>query len=1462
MSENQHDAEKTNLLETNFISNISNEQSNDYLKNNSFEHNSDVINNLNIFFNSSSNNISKSNDYLCSLVTWSNGSNFMYSLLNPVNFNLKLFSINSLLHLFTNDYAEIEIEKAKMIFDSLLNYLFQHRHVLFEKSFNINKNLLLNNEKIIDESNNEKLYMKSLMKLICRIIRVFYPQCNYFKKFVSIVTNKSLIYDNDSDCFKIITNIFTEVIYQFQTNFGLNKNIIQMSKYFGTLEEFKDSSLINIFNYSCDIVLKLIEHKIQTDNFRDMLQLSKQAVLCLQECLDYSEDINVKEEDYNKYEIKPTIIPSQRRRGKDKKLNINLLNNLCQNLFDLYNIIVKTFISFNNNNNNNESNVNEEYLEYYYISEGVLKVLNSLVCMKIQYLDTNKGRILKTYSSNLGGILFNQYGFIHHEYICQIIYRLKKNYNYIDLTTGNETFWALIFPYIETSINIFTNKNNKKIINDSLDFIKNNNIIDSSPHSYLPGILYLLRFLGYFSHNLYKISLNYQIKIKQNILSICKSMIEMNFSEYEFEMADICKSFGVCAEGIYFQILEDMITYIKNDFKNMEIINLCFKIRFGIEMIKNNYQYIEEQRLTNKLSYNDLDCFSDIDLSDDKPEMNAIVNFIKCVFDIIKDIVYMKENIISNNKNMNHFGLLSNTLLRFIKFFCKHFLSKYLNNSLTYMINGLLIDESDINRNEKEESTPEDLIVFIFNVLILFNIKSGQKNNLTNINSNILKNINNNNLEDKLLNHKIVLKILNILSDNFSFETDYSNKICQLQSYNTLNNNVLETISSKYLNDNTLINDNDEISGGSSPSDHGSYSNKKDTSIRSSIISTPNAESNILNNESIENISKISFSQKLPNNHHNNKNFHINKSSNDNNMNIINEAEVTINSVDIHLGKIRLNQNKFINILKELFNKVIIMNSDMLSFKVKKHFIVFLFKIIFQCYLPFEAAIHYFIIQLSKIKSNDIKEFIYIMSAMISSVTTQENYQILIDTILPSIQTLCNSITCTPFNNNFNDETIISLKKVLKLLKDITDLEKSHIKTFTNNSQSPIQIFSLAGNLLDYYISLAQNINLKNLNEDKIYLIQIKPISYYVQIYYNLFSFYIQVPLFINTNYIYMKNLFYKITNIIFSIDLNNLIGYCDKFRYLMKLLKVIYCDYIIQDSVLINNIGDNNFTNINEFICDINHIPTIIKLFIKILNEDYINNSEYDKNGNIIQNQNKTNTNYEKINISPITKSAENIRECYKDFNDIVYEWCKLYIQNKNNKSDVSSNNSNSETIKENTSNILSPNNNNPNNINNNTNIIDNNDSTKILFNIFNNINTNLLLNNILLPLLQGLLLNYYSITEINNSLSKSIFILAYAFHDQYLNIFNNILTSNEIKKLFSEEEINSIKFNFEQLNNAQNYIGLNNGSNNINGLIFSYYNVFKEKLKEFVEKIQNIIVSRKKDINCIDINDENMLD
>ena len=1402
-----------------------------------FSQNSEMLANLNNFFSISSKDISKSNEYLCSLIKWENSSSFISALLNPINFQIKLFSCNALLYLFTNNYTEIEIEKAQYIFDSILNYLFQHRDILFGETIQNNNT----------EADNEKLYLKSLIKLISRIIRVFFPQCNYFKKFVTIVINKSLVYKNDSNCLKIILNILTEVIYQFQTNFGLNKNTIQMNKYFGTLEEFKEGSLITIFNYTCDIVQNIINHKIQTDNLKDMLQLTKQVVLCLLECLDYSEDINIKEESYNKYEIKPTYIPSPRRRGKDKKLNIIFLLSLCQNLFDLYNMIIKTFISFNSNGMNN----NDNYDDYFYVSEGILKILSKLVCMKIQYLDTNKGRILKSFTSNLGGILYNQYGFIHHEYFCQIIYRLKKNYNFIDLTNGNETFWSLILPYIENSVNLLTNRGDKNTIL-SLDFLKN---LNSSQEAFLPGTLYLLRFLGYFSHNLYKISLNYQIKLKQFILSIFKILIETNFANFEWGLGigEISKGMGLLGEGVYIQILEDLVGYINNDFNKGEIINLCVKIKIGIELLKNNYRYIEEQRLTNKLNDNDLDCLSEIDLSDDKPEVNAIVNFIKCVFNIIRNIVNLKE---SENKIINHFGQLSNTLLKFLKFFSQHFLSKYLNNFLTYTISSLINDDNNSNNNNintKEEKTPEDLIVFIFNALICFNMKYQHNNinanNNQNMNSSFLKNINNYTPEEQLINYKIVPKILTIISNNFTFETDYSNKLYPISNLNksflnniSIDNQTTNSKISDYNKNNNLNNNNEngndnEVISSPSKSINSSSNNKNTFSNNSSIISTPQAKSNILNNETLENLSKISFSQRLPSKnqmHYNNNNLINNKNEIDYD-NITNE-EVSINSVDIHLGKIRLNKDKFINILKDLFNKVISINSELLPFKIKKHFIIFLFKIIFQCYLPFETAINYFINLLSKIQSNDIKDFIYIMNAMISSVNTQENYQILINIILPSIQTLCNSIiTKNPNNNSFDKDNMISLKKALKLIKDTTNYENNNKKSFTNNSQSPVYLFSITGNLLDYYISIAQNINLQNLSDEQIYLVQIKPISYIVQIYYNLFSHYIQVPLFINTNYNYMKNLFYKLSKIIFSIDIKNLFGYCDKYKELMKLIKIIYSDYIFLDSVLISDLN-NNYNNSNNCICDITYIPNVIKLFAYIINEDYIDNHNNKEFSFSQENM------YEKINILPLVQSSENIRECFKDFNNIIYDWCKLYIQNSNlfaNK-DNKSNNKNENGILQN------------NNLNNNL---------QILFNIFTNDNINIFLYEILLPILQGLVLNNFSTNELNDSLSKTIFILAYAFPQQYLNIFGNIMNSNRIKQFYSGEEIKEIKNNFEHLNNMQKLGGNNLGTNSVNEMVDSYYELFKEQLKEFVKKTHNIIVSRRKDINTIDINDENIL-
>ena len=658
---------------------------------------------------------------------------------------------------------------------------------------------------------------------------------------------------------------------------------------------------------------------------------------------------------------------------------------------------------------------------------------------------------------------------------------------------------------------------------------------------------------------------------------------------------------------------------------------------------------------------------------------------------------------------------------------------------------------------------------------------------------------------------------------------------------NQSNSRILNDISNKINDDISNNNQNENCinKSSSSPSkSNNSLSNVKNSfSHNSSILSTPQVKSNnLLNNETIENISKISFSQRLPSKTHTQNNNHNNIKTIIDDENIINE-EISINSVDIHLGKIRLDKDKFIIILKQLFNKVILINSDMLPFKIKKHFIIFLFKIIFQCYLPFETAINYFINQLSTIQSNDIKDFIYIMNAMISSVNTQENYQILINIILTSIQSLSNAIIVkNPSETNLNKDNLISLKKVLKLIKDITNFEECNIKSFSNNSQSPIHLFSITGNLMDYYISIAQNINLKNLTQEQIYLVQIKPISYIIQIYYNLLSHYIQVPLLINSNYTYMKNLFYKLSKIIFSVDIQNLFGYANKYKDYMKIIKIIYSDFIMLNSVLINDFN-NNYNNSNNFICDINYIPNIIKLFTCIINEDNMDNIS---NKDFSFSQDNL---YEKINFSSSTKSNENIRECFKDFNSIIYDWCKLYIQNKNIICNQTTNNINNQNQSDNM--IKNPLTN----------------GAQILLNIFTNENINILLNEILIPLLQGLVLNIYSITELNDSLSKSIFILAYSFPVQYINIFNNIMNSNKIKQFYSEDEIKAIKYNFELLNNMQKIGGVNIGTNSINEVVDSYYELYREQLKEFVKKIQNIIVSRKKDINTIDINDENIL-
>ena len=84
-----------------------------------------------------------------------------------------------------------------------------------------------------------------------------------------------------------------------------------------------------------------------------------------------------------------------------------------------------------------------------------------------------------------------------------------------------------------------------------------------------------------------------------------------------------------------------------------------------------------------------------------------------------------------------------------------------------------------------------------------------------------------------------------------------------------------------------------------------------------------------------------------------------------------------------------------------------------------------------------------------------------------------------------------------------------------------------------------------------------------------------------------------------------------------------------------------------------------------------------------------------------------------------------------------------------------------------------------------------------------------------------------------------------------------------DNLKRYFDLVELVAGASSVHSLKNAESDSAINTEYQlrSINEVIDSYYELFKEQLKEFVKKIHNIIVSRRKDINTIDINDENIL-
>jgi len=60
------------------------------------------------------------------------------------------------------------------------------------------------------------------------------------------------------------------------------------------------------------------------------------------ECLDYEEDLNIKDDSYEKFEIRPTFIPTIKKfRVKDRTIDIEFLITFCTKLFEMHNLMNK-----------------------------------------------------------------------------------------------------------------------------------------------------------------------------------------------------------------------------------------------------------------------------------------------------------------------------------------------------------------------------------------------------------------------------------------------------------------------------------------------------------------------------------------------------------------------------------------------------------------------------------------------------------------------------------------------------------------------------------------------------------------------------------------------------------------------------------------------------------------------------------------------------------------------------------------------------------------------------------------------------------------------------------------------------------------------------------------------------------------------------------------------------------------
>ena len=217
---------------------------------------SEIQNQLNNFFSISFNNsVLNSNILLNNYVSVENIFLFKGVLITSNDINAKFYAIEALIYLFTNYSNQISSTETLDIYSNLMALIFNSNNSSLNHSFNCQTN---------SNQQQKKILYNLMIKLLCRIVRLNWFQISEMKNIYETIFS----YTNEDFSSSLIIpfDIFTELIFQFQSYDGIKNNSIQMNKFQKVVSDFKENTLLKIFNYSMTVLFSLFQKKFKSEN--------------------------------------------------------------------------------------------------------------------------------------------------------------------------------------------------------------------------------------------------------------------------------------------------------------------------------------------------------------------------------------------------------------------------------------------------------------------------------------------------------------------------------------------------------------------------------------------------------------------------------------------------------------------------------------------------------------------------------------------------------------------------------------------------------------------------------------------------------------------------------------------------------------------------------------------------------------------------------------------------------------------------------------------------------------------------------------------------------------------------------------------------------------------------------------------------------------------------------------------